>query len=105
MNDERSEIQKYLRVQTVLLCAILAVVLVAAVFACVSFAGMSRQMQAMASMDTQTMNQAVESLKNAADKLQQLDMDQLNELVGSLQQVAANIERTTSAFSGLFGRG
>lgn len=99
MNE--NEMQKYLRWQTRLLCAILAVVILIGVFTCVSFGRMAKQMKAI---DPQTIQGAVSSLKEAADNLQSLDMDKLNELIASLQQVASYMENTTSMFSGWFGR-
>lgn len=99
MNE--NEMQKYLRLQTRLLCAILAVVILIGVFSCVSFARISKQMKAV---DPETIQETITSLKDASDNLQSLDMNKLNELIDSLQQVASYMEKTTSMFAGWFGR-
>ena len=44
------------------------------------------------------------SLTAAAENLQGLDIQQMNELIQSLEAVAKQMEKTTAAFGKLFGR-
>lgn len=100
MNNEQNEILKEMRLQTKLLCAILAVVLIVGIFACVSFTRIS---QTMKGVDTDMINAAAESMKAAGDKIKSMDTDSLNGFLSSMEHAAENWENSSSFFSKIFG--
>ena len=58
----------------------------------------------LGSADIDAVNDGIKALTAAADNLQGLDIEKMNELIESLKTVSDEMEKTTSAFSKLFGR-
>lgn len=58
----------------------------------------------LAEADIDAVNDGIEALTAAAENLQELDIQQVNALIKSLEEVSKQMEKTTSAFSKLFGR-
>lgn len=132
----------WMKIQTCLTGAVLALLLIVGIFAAVQVNNVMRMFRgvdvekinstvlalqsAAEDVDMETINKAVESLKAAAenlgsadidavndgikaltaaaDNLQGLDIEKMNELIESLKTVSDEMEKTTSAFSRLFGR-
>ena len=132
----------WMKAQTCLTGAVLALLLIVGIFAAVQVNNVMRMFRgvdvekinstvlalqsAAEDVDMETINKAVESLKAAAenlgsadidavndgikaltaaaDNLQGLDIEKMNELIESLKTVSDEMEKTTSAFSRLFGR-
>ena len=57
----------------------------------------------LAAADVDAVNEGIQALTEAARNLQELDIDQMNELIKSLETVSKQMEKTTSAFSRIFG--
>lgn len=53
--------------------------------------------------DIEALNEGVRSLSTAANHLKDMDIEKLNSLIDSLQTVAAQMEKTSSIFSKIFG--
>lgn len=60
--------------------------------------------ETLSKTDIGAINEGIQSLTDAAGNLSGLDIQQINELISSLETVAAQMEKTTSAFSKLFGK-
>lgn len=60
--------------------------------------------QNLADADIDAVNAGIEALTSAAENLQGLDIQRMNELIQSLETVSKQMEKTTSAFSKLFGK-
>lgn len=58
----------------------------------------------LAEADVGAINDGIEALTAAAENLQGLDIQKMNDLIESLKTVSAEMEKTTSAFSKIFGR-
>ena len=58
----------------------------------------------LGSADIDAINDGIKALTAAADNLQGLDIEKMNELIQSLKTVSDEMEKTTSAFSKIFGR-
>ena len=58
----------------------------------------------LGSADIDAVNDGIKALTAAADNLQGLDIEKMNELIKSLKTVSDEMEKTTSAFSKIFGR-
>ena len=58
----------------------------------------------LADADIGAVNDGIEALTAAAENLQGLDIQKMNDLIESLKTVSAEMEKTTSAFSKIFGR-
>lgn len=142
---EKEPLLLWVKLQTCLTGAILALMLVAAVFAAVQvnqvmtiFRGvdtekinstilsLQRAAEELEDVDAVAINQTVEALKSAAqnladadidavnagiealtaaaENLQGLDIREVNALIQSLEAVSKQMEKTTSAFSKLFGK-
>lgn len=137
-----SSVLFWMKLQTCLTGAVLALLLIVGIFAAVQVGHIMRMFQgvdvekinatvlalqsAAEDLDMETINQTVDSLKAAAenlgsadidavndgikaltaaaDNLQGLDIEKMNELIESLKTVSDEMEKTTSAFSKLFGR-
>lgn len=54
--------------------------------------------------DISAITDGIKALAGAADNLQGLDMERLNELIASMEQVTAQMEKTTAVFAKFFGR-
>jgi len=111
-----------MRVQTVLLAAILVVVLLVGIFLMAGIASLRSNIDAveqnigeavsalteaadgLSGMDVDAMNETISSLKGATDNLSQVDMNALNDLVNSLRTVAEQLEGAVGVISGIFGR-
>ncbi len=140
--NKESTMLFWVKLQTCLTGAVLALLLIVGIFAAVQAGNVMRMFQgvdvekinatvlalqsAVGDVDMQTINKTVESLKAAAenlgsadidavndgikaltaaaDNLQGLDIEKMNELIESLKTVSDEMEKTTSAFSRLFGR-
>lgn len=143
--QEKNELLLWVKIQTCLTGAVLALLLIAGIFAAVQvnnvmkvFRGvdvdkinsivLSLQNTAseLENVDMETINKTVEALKGAAqnladadigavndgiqaltaaaENLQGLDIDQMNELIQSLETVSKQMEKTTAAFSRVFGK-
>ena len=121
--QEKNELLFWVKLQTCLTGGVLALLLVAGIFAAVQ---VSNVMKVFRGVDVDTINKTVDALKSAAqnlgnadigavndgiqaltaaaENLQGLDIQQMNELIESLEAVAKQMEKTTSAFGKLFGR-
>lgn len=140
--NKESAMLFWVKIQTCLTGAVLALLLIVGIFVAVQAGNVMRMFQgvdvekinttvlalqnAVGDVDMQTINKTVESLKAAAenlgdadidavndgikaltaaaDNLQGLDIEKMNELIESLKTVSDEMEKTTSAFSKLFGR-
>lgn len=58
----------------------------------------------LAAADIDAVNDGIQALTEAAENLQGLDIEKMNELIESLKTVSEEMEKTTSAFSKIFGR-
>lgn len=58
----------------------------------------------LAEADVGAINDGIKALTAAAENLQGLDIQKMNDLIESLKTVSAEMEKTTSAFSKIFGR-
>ena len=54
--------------------------------------------------DVEAVNEGILALTEAAENLQELDIQKMNDLIQSLERVSAQMEKTTSAFGKLFGK-
>lgn len=57
----------------------------------------------LTAVDMEAINEGIRSLSEAANNLDGLDIKQLNALITSLDTVAARMEKTSAAFSRIFG--
>lgn len=139
---KESTVLFWMKLQTCLTGAVLALLLIVGIFAAVQVGHVMRMFRgvdvekinatvltlqsAAEELDMETINKAVDSLKAAAenlgsadidavndgikaltaaaDNLQGLDIGKMNELIKSLKTVSDEMEKTTSAFSKIFGR-
>lgn len=127
MNEEMREMHRlqlrHMRIQTAILAVILVVCLVSAFFLTTRVSGMVRQVEsihpeslaeavdsmklaaeALGNADMDAVNDGIRALSEAADHLSDLDVDRINSLIGSLNSVAGQMEATSNAFSRLFGK-
>ncbi len=96
---------KYMKIQTVLLACILAVVLIVSAFVIIQFAAMRSGINELRqNLDMNAINDAVASLESAAGNLKNVDIDSLNSLIESLNTTAERMETAGNMISGLFGR-
>ena len=58
----------------------------------------------LGNVDMSSLNHAVDALSGAAETLKELDIQNFNELILSLETTAKNLEKTTSGLAGIFGR-
>lgn len=86
---------KLLRLQTILIACLLAVVLAAGIFLAVQFASIRSCVDMielnLQSLDAAAFNRAADSFTSAADQFSSIDMDKLNETVEYLQSAADNL--------------
>ncbi len=58
----------------------------------------------LAAADIDAVNDGIAALTDAARNLQELDIEEMNALIQSLEATAQQMEKTTAAFSRLFGK-
>lgn len=133
MENEKKDVQtrqlRWIKLQTILLACILVVVVIVGIFAATQFKSMRNCIdlieQNMQTIDTASLNKAVDafteaasqfnkidmnvfndtvsSLDTAAEKLKDVNVDSLNTLVEALEGVATKLQSTANAISGFFG--
>ena len=85
---------KLLRMQTIMTACILAIVLIAGIFAVKEFAslrsGMDMIEQKIETLDVETLNDAIGAFTDAAEQFNSINMDEFNGTVESLQAAAEN---------------
>lgn len=95
------------RVQTAILAAILLLLLVAAGLLIKEFAALRECMDTIQenvqAIDVDAINGAVDALTDAANNLESVDTQSLNSVLSSLQSVAAQLQRSISNLTGIFG--
>lgn len=91
-NDLQRSQLRMMRIQTVMIAAILAIVLAVGIFlisqfvsvkSCVNMIG-----QKVQTIDAETLNDAIGKLKNAAEQFDSINFDALNEAVSALKDAA-----------------
>ena len=92
---------RLMQLQTLLLAAILILLAAAALFLTAQIRDVGELVQ---QLDMGEINSAITAMTAAAEDLSNVDVEALNQLVASLETVAANLERTSNAITGIFGR-
>ena len=95
------------RLQTVMMAMILLLLVLAAVVFVREFAALRQCMdtiqESVQDIDVDAINGAVNALTDAANNLEAVDTTSLNSVLSSLQSVAAQLQRSISNLTGIFG--
>ena len=128
--DAGAQKLRLMRIQTILVACILAILLIGGIFVAVQFKSMqncidvieqdvraidmdalNRAVDAFANaadqfgkIDMEELNDAISALESAAEQLKDIDVDSLNSLVAALETVATRLQNTVNAISGFFGK-
>lgn len=106
--EQKDKKLAYIRIQTILIGCILAVMVVAGIIFTTGYYSLHHSMTLiesdLESIQMDNVNEAVEALTDAANTLSELDIEELNGLIASLNTTAEKLQNTVSGIAGIFGR-
>lgn len=109
-SDHNNDIQRrqlqMMRLQTIMTAAILVIALIVGVFVIVQFSSMKSCIdtitQKAQTIDSETLNEAIDSLREVAENLSGVDTEKLNEFISALNSTAEKFQGTIGAITGFF---